>query len=127
MPLNDDYVVDILLESGLVTHSQVEQSREQGAPSVVDGLIGMGLLTPEDVSRTLAANSSMDFVDLNQITVPPNIIGILSESDARRYRAIPIADSGESVTMAIADPMDFETFDALSFLLKRECEFVCTT
>jgi type II secretion system protein E len=87
----------------------------------------MGLIAHEDISRTLAANSGMEFVDLAQLTIPPNITGILTPLDARRYQAIPIAEREGGVTIAISDPMAFETFDALSFLLKREVEFVCTT
>ncbi len=128
MPLNDDYVVDILLEAGLINRPQVQEARDEaGDGNVVDVLVRKGLVTNEDVSKTLAANSGMEFVDVSQLTIPPNITGILQPQDARRYRALPIAEREDGVTIAIADPMDFETFDSLSFLLKREVEFVCTT
>ena len=128
MPLNDDYVVDILLEAGLINRSQVQETRDTAdGGSVSDALVKAGLITHEDISRTLAANSGMEFVSLAQVTVPPNITGILTPIDARRYQAIPIAERDDTVTIAIADPMAFETFDSLSFLLKRQVEFVCTT
>jgi type IV pilus assembly protein PilB len=128
VPLNDDYVVDVLQEVGLITRTQVDQARSNGkSAGVVDALIEEGLVTQEDIARTLAAQSGMDFVDLNELAVPPNIVGILTPEDARRYRAIPIAENESSVRVAIADPMDFDTFDSLPFLLKREVEFVCTT
>ena len=128
MPLNDDYVVDILLESGLLSRSHVEEAREKAAGgSITEALVQLGVVTHEDISRTLAANSGMEFVSLAALTVPPNITGILTPLDARRYQAIPIAETEESVTIAIADPMAFETFDSLSFLLKRQVDFVCTT
>jgi type II secretory ATPase GspE/PulE/Tfp pilus assembly ATPase PilB-like protein len=128
VPLNDDYVVDILLEAGLINRSQVQETRETAeGGNVSDALVKAGLITHEDISRTLAANSGMEFVSLAQVTVPPNITGILTPMDARRYQAIPIAERDDTVTIAIADPMAFETFDSLSFLLKRQVEFVCTT
>ncbi|MGH8047320.1 MAG: GspE/PulE family protein [Chthoniobacterales bacterium] len=128
MALNDDYVVDILLEAGLLTKPQIQEAREQaGEGSVSEELVKMGLVSHEDISRTLAANSGMEFVDLTQHTIPPNITGILTPMDARRYQAIPVTEHDGAVTIAIADPMAFETFDSLSFLLKREVEFVCTT
>ena len=128
MALNDDYVVDILLEAGLITKPQVQEARENaGGGSISEALVKAGLVTHEDISRTLAANSGMEFVDLTQHTIPPNITGILTANDARRYQALPIAERDGAVTIAIADPMAFETFDSLSFLLKREVEFICTT
>jgi type II secretory ATPase GspE/PulE/Tfp pilus assembly ATPase PilB-like protein len=126
--LNDDYVVDILLESGLITKTQVQEAREQAeGGSVSEALVRSGAVTHEDISRTLAANSGMEFADLSQHTIPPNITGILTSMDARRYQAIPLSERDGAVTIAIADPMAFENFDALGFLLKREVEFVCTT
>ena len=128
MALNDDYVVDILLEAGLVTKAQVQEAREQAEGGTIsDALVRLGYVTHEDISRTLAANSGMEFADLTAHTLPPNITGILTPMDARRYQAIPISERDDVVTIAIADPMAFETFDSLSFLLKREVEFVCTT
>jgi len=126
--LNVDYTLNILLESGLVTQSQIETAREAEATgNPIDTLIATGVISAEDVSRTLAANSGLDFVDLSQVAVPPNVIEVLSDQDARRYHAIPVAERGDSVTIAISDPMDFEAFDSLTFLLKREVEFVCAT
>jgi type II secretory ATPase GspE/PulE/Tfp pilus assembly ATPase PilB-like protein len=128
VPLNDDYVVDILLEAGLINRAQIQETRETaGDGPVSEALVKAGLITHEDISRTLAANSGMEFVSLAQVTVPPNITGILTPIDARRYQALPIAEREDTVTIAIADPMAFETFDSLSFLLKRQVEFVCTT
>ncbi len=129
MPLNDDYIIDILIEAGLLTRPQVDEVRAEApeGTGISDALVQAGLLTAEDISRTLAANGGMDFVDLNAITVPPNVTEILSGEDARRYRAVPIYATDSSVTIAVGDPMDFETFDSISFLLKREVEFVCST
>ncbi len=129
MPLNDDYIIDILIEAGLLTRSQVDETRANApdGTNVSDALVEGGLLSHEDISRTLAANGGMDFADLNAITVPPNVTEILSADDARRYKAVPIYATDTSVTIAVDDPMAFETFDSLGFLLKREVEFVCTT
>lgn len=128
MALNVDYTLNILLESGLVTQSQIETARETDTTgNPIDALVSTGVVSEEDISRTLAANSGLDFIDLAQIAVPPNVIEVLTEQDARRYHAIPVAERGDSITIAISNPMDFEAFDSLTFLLKREVEFVCAT
>ncbi len=128
MPLNDDYVVDVLQEVGLLTRSQIDEVREQSpSGSVIEALVKGGLVSQEDIARTLAAQSGMEYADLTHITVPPNVTGILTATDARRYHAVPIAVREDGITIAISDPMDFEAFDSLSFLLKREVEFVCAT
>ncbi|MFV0414927.1 MAG: GspE/PulE family protein, partial [Chthoniobacterales bacterium] len=128
MSANDEYVVEILQESGLVSRSQIEQVKESnpGLP-VVDALIEQGLLSQEDVSRTLAAQNGLEYVDLEQVNVPHEIITKLDAEHARRYQALPIQERDESLVIAMSDPLAFDTVDALNHILHRPLEFVCAT
>ncbi|MEO6847781.1 MAG: ATPase, T2SS/T4P/T4SS family [Chthoniobacterales bacterium] len=130
MALNDDYVVELLLEMGIVTHSQVEEARaisHEHAHSVIEALIATQVITHEDVARTLASNAGMEFVDLSKITISIEAADALDAETARRYRAVPIELREDAIVIAISDPTNFETFDSLNFLLKRHVEFVCAT
>jgi len=127
---NEDYVIEILLDAALVTKSQVERAKAdaaKGRHGVIQTLIDQGALTQEDVTRSLAAHSSMDFVDLSQMTVSPEVIATITGELARRFKVIPIAQVDSGLMVAIGDPLNYETFDTLSFLLKRPVEFVCAT
>ena len=46
---------------------------------------------------------------------------------AKRYHAVPVALRDGILVVAIGDPMDMETADALSFVLNRDIEYVCAT
>jgi len=125
---NEDYIVEILVDVGLVTRTQVEYARGQmTGHSVLDALIHEGFITQEDVGRTLAAQNGMEFLDLSQIVVPPNIIELLPAEDAKRWKAIPIGEREGALLIAVGDPMDMQTMDDLTFKLRREVEFVCAT
>lgn len=129
MTASDDYIIDILKDVGLVTRSQVEAAiqKKSGDKSAVDVLVEDGILTREDVARTLAAHSNIDFVDLSQVTISQEVIDLVPQDIARRYKVIPVAINEAGIVVAIADPLNFETLDSLRFLLKREVELVCTT
>ncbi len=130
MAHNDDYILDILLDAGLATRSQIEHARAGATAnhrSAVEQIVVDGVLSQEDVSRTLAAHSSMDFVDLSQVSVSPEIIATMPVEFARRYRVVPVANTEAGLVVAISDPLNFETLDSLRFLLKREVELVCAT
>lgn len=128
MAQNEDYIVEILMDVGLVTRTQVEYARgHMTGHSVIDSLIHEGFITQEDVGRTLAAQSGMEFMDLSQIVVPPNIIDLLPAEDAKRWKAVPVGEREGALLMAIGDPMDMQTMDDLAFKLHREVEFVCAT
>jgi type II secretory ATPase GspE/PulE/Tfp pilus assembly ATPase PilB-like protein len=126
---NDDYVTDILVDTGLITRSQLERAREDSTPQhgVIQTLIDQGAVSDEDVSRALASAASMDFVDLGQITIPQEVIEIIPAETARRYKVIPVNMSESAVLMATSNPLDFDTFDAVGHILKRDIDFVCAT
>jgi len=128
MPANDEYVIEILKDVGLMTKEQADDiAQRTGGLHMVDSIIREGIVSAEDVSRTMASQNGMDFVDLSQITPSPDLIGLLTPETARRYKTVPISEHDGSLVLAIADPMDFEAFDSLGFLLKRPVEFVCAT
>ncbi len=128
MSPNEDYIVEILLDVGLVTRTQVEYARSHmKGSSVVEALVQSGFITQEDVGRTLAAQNGMEFMDLAQIVVPPNVIDLLPVEDARRWKAVPVGEREGALLIAIGDPMDMQTMDDLAFKLQREVEFVCAT
>ena len=126
---NDDYILETLQDTGLVTKSQIDRARAEASPghSVIQALVDDGVVTEEDVTRALAAAASMDFVDLNQVSIPAEVIMIVPPDVARRYKVVPIAQMDSSIMMAIGNPLDFDTFDAVSHVLKRDVEFVCST
>ena len=129
MSTNDDYVIQLLLDSGLVNKSQIERARADaaGVKGIIDTLVDQGALTHEDVSRTLAASASMEFVDLGQMTISPEVIALLPGTEARRYKVVPVAQTDASLMVATGNPLDFDTFDTLGHLLKRDIEWVCST
>ena len=125
---NEEFVVEILREVGLLTRHQVEHARARaGAGSIVRELIDQGLISQEDVARTLAAQNGMEFIDLSTIAPPPDVLQALDAETAKRYRAVPVAMREGTLVVAIGDPMDMETADALSFVLNRDIEYVCAT
>jgi len=125
---NDEYLIEILLEAGLVTRSMIEEARNSAnGDSVSDTLVKSGALTQEDISRTLAAHAGLEFMDLSQMVIPPDAIASLEAEDAKRYQALPLSVRDDSVTIAVGDPMNFDAFDSIGFLLKKPVEFVCAT
>ena len=126
---NKDYVLRVLQEVGLVTSSQVESAsaRLNGADNVIDRLIKDGIVSDADVSRTLAAQAHMDWIDISSMVIPPQIIKQIRAEEARRFKVIPVAFAETGLIVAVGDPLDIDTIDSLSFLLQRELELVCTS
>ncbi len=126
---NDDYILQILQESGLVTSSQVESARSdrQGSESIPSALVRQGIMTQEDQMRALAAHAAMEFVDLAHLQVPDEVLQQVPLEVVKRFRVLPIAESETGLMIAVSDPLNFDTFDAVTHMLNRDVEWVCAT
>jgi type IV pilus assembly protein PilB len=126
---NEQYVLDLLRDVGLVTRAQIDDARTRlnGSSSVVDVLVRDGIVSADDISRSLAAQAHMHWVDLADIVVPQDVINEIKPGDARRFRMIPLARNDTGLVVATGDPLDFDSIDSLTFLLKQEVELVCTS
>jgi type II secretion system protein E len=94
----------------------------------VDVLIEQGAVSQEDVARAIASNAAMDFMLLDEVHVPEEVINLIPGETARRFRVVPIGlnDLG-GVVVAVDDPLNFNTLDSVQSVVGREVEFVCTT
>jgi type IV pilus assembly protein PilB len=126
---NEDYVLNVLEDVGLVTRSQIEKakSRVNGAGTAIDALVKDGVVSEADVSRSLAAQAHMDWVDLSTMAIPQEVINQIRGTDARRFKVIPVGFGETGLIIAIGDPLDIDTIDGLNFLLQREIELVCSS
>jgi len=112
-----------------VTRRQIDSARSRlnGAAGVIDVLINDGIISDADVSRTLAAQAHMDWIDISSMVIPPQVIKQIRGEEARRFKVIPVAFGETGLIVAVGDPLDIDTIDSLSFLLQRDLELVCTS
>ena len=129
MQQNEEYVLRVLTDVGLVTRQQIDSARSRlnGEPGVIDVLVNDGIVSEVDVSRTLAAQAQMDWIDISTMVIPPAVLNQIRGEDARRFKVIPVAFGESGLVVAVDNPLDIDTTDSLSFLLQRELELVCTS
>src|SRR3954454_22871891 len=113
----------------MVSRPQIEGARVRlnGTNNIVDILIKDGVFTESDVSRTLAAQAHMDWIDLSSVNVSAEVIKQIRAEDARRFKVVPVGFGETGLMVAVSDPLDIDTIDSLSFLLQREIELVCSS
>ena len=124
---NDDYILEILVETAYLSSQQVEAAKAETplGESALQHLIRNGSVPQEDVTRALAAHSNMEYMEISTLSIPGHVLESMPAELARRFKALPVAISDNVLVVAISDPLDFETLDSLRFLLKREVETVC--
>ena len=116
---------EILVRKGIVSPDQVSEAgqmvRETGM-NLADCLTKLGYASGEDVMRAVAQFNKMDYVDLNEVEIPENIIELVPESVARENAVLPLDQDEDSLRVIVSDPFDIETIEKLRFILNRRVE-----
>lgn len=113
----------------MVSAEEIANARNalSGSETIIEHLFAHTSLTQEDVAKTLASNAGIPFIRLSDVTFDPTVTQTVSEDIVKRYKVIPIQDEGLSLTIALADPLDFESLDTLPHVIGRELNLVCAT
>jgi type IV pilus assembly protein PilB len=116
---------EILIRQGVISPEQLaeaQQMSKEAGMKLPDALTRLGYATGEDVMRAMAEQHGLDYVNLSEVVIPPSVVELVPESVARENVAIPLAESDGTLTVIVSDPMDYETFDKLRFILNRQIE-----
>jgi general secretion pathway protein E/type IV pilus assembly protein PilB len=124
---NDDYVLELLQEQGYVSPEQVTavvNSLKQEGETTLDILIQTGALTEDIVLGMIATQFGMQYVHVNADAIDPSVKDIIPSELARKYGVVPVYATDTSVTVALSDPMAYDTVDSLHYVLKRDVDAV---
>jgi len=114
---------DVLVQQRLISQEQLQQTlalQQQTGKKMGRLLIETGLITEELLANGLARQLRIPFVNLKTFPFRADVVKLLPESAARRFRALVLEDKGDSLLVAVADPLDLFAYDELARLLKRD-------
>ena len=107
---------EILVDAGLITNTQLEEaliiSKKTGA-RLGRALVNTGVVTEEGIAQALAHQFNIPYVSLSGVIIEPQIIKLIPEALARRYKVIPFAKEGNTIRVAMFDPLDVFATDGL--------------
>jgi MSHA biogenesis protein MshE len=113
---------DVLVQQRLISQEQLQQTLElqrTTGKKVGRLLIETGIITEELLANGLARQLRIPFVNLKTFPFRADVVKLLPESLARRFRALALEDKGDVLLVALADPLDLFAYDELTRLLKR--------
>jgi type IV pilus assembly protein PilB len=114
---------EILLDAKLITKDQLLKGMEEQKKSnkrLGEILTELGYVTEENLARSLSAQLEIPYVDLKTVVVEPEAINLLTEKLARKNLALPLNVDKRFITVAMADPLDFEAINDIRFASNRE-------
>jgi type IV pilus assembly protein PilB len=127
----DDYLIDTMLDMGLLTHDVVDAGRAEAEASgegVLDTMVKGGSLDPAMVTMAKATYFGVESVNLSELRAPDDVLSLVPRHVAKRFNAVPVGQSESgAVVVALSDPSDIDAVDGLRHALNRDVELRVTS
>jgi len=120
----------ILLEKAIITKEQLnkalEESRKKGMP-LGKVIVRSGMVAEEVYAQAISEALDIPYVNLASYIIDQEVIKLIPETMAQKYKAIPIFKIRNSLTVAMVNPKDIVAIDDLSRKAKCDIESMLST
>lgn len=116
---------EILVQQKLLSEEQLQFSlseQKRTGRKLGRVFIENGFVTEEQISGALAKQLNIPYIHLKFYNVNPDIVRLLPETQARRFRALVLEDRGATLLVGLADPTDLFAYDEISRSVKRSID-----
>src|SRR5260370_28957193 len=113
---------DRLVSKGSLTPDQLEFALKEQKPTgerLGTVLRQLNRITESDLAMVLAESAGIEHISIRTLSIDPNVVTAVPEAVARKYKVFPIAVENNSVTVAMADPLDVGTIDRIQQQTRR--------
>ena len=122
----DEFVLQLLIDKGIIDSAGIEGARSQAVEQAVDEdletldlLVRVDAVTQQQIAFVLAEEFNMEVVDLEEIRVTAEALEILPFELADRYKVFPLEADDHEVELAVFDPLDMDAIDSISHVIQR--------
>ena len=116
---------EILVQQKLLTEQQLGEAlteQKRSGRKLGRVFVEHGFVTEEQISGALARQLDIPYINLKFFNINPELVRLLPETQARRFRALVLEDRREGLLVGMSDPTDLFAYDEISRLVKRQIE-----
>lgn len=116
---------EILVQQKLLSEEQLQfalSEQKRTGRKLGRVFIENGFVTEEQISGALAKQLNIPYINLKFYNINPDLVRLLPETQARRFRAIALEERRGMLLVGMADPTDLFAYDEISRSVKRGIE-----
>jgi MSHA biogenesis protein MshE len=113
---------DLLVEHKLISEAQLMAALDEQKKSgrkLGRVLIENGYVKENDLLDLLSRQLNVPYVDLSAYHFKPEVVKLIPETTARRFRAIALEETADGLLVGMADPTNIFAYDDLVRIVKR--------
>ncbi len=118
---------ELLLREKLISLAdlqRVQAEQKKSGERFGAALVRLGLMSESDLTQFISKQYRTRVVDLDGLTITPEILKLLKGDICRKHWVIPVQRSGSALLLAMADPSDMHVADDIKFLTGLGVEVV---
>ncbi|HZF16460.1 MAG TPA: GspE/PulE family protein [Steroidobacteraceae bacterium] len=113
---------ELLLENKVISQEQLAAAlaeQKRSGRKLGRALTDLGIMSEAALHEFLARHLNISYVDIRQLNLDREMVRLLPEALARRYRAVVLQSDKRGLLVGMADPTDLFAFDELAKRLKQ--------
>jgi MSHA biogenesis protein MshE len=113
---------DLLMSHQVISQDQLNAAlaeQKRSGRKLGRVLIESGIISEEQLLKFLSQQLNIPYIDLKRFNYKPEVVRLIPETHARRFRAIVLDDSRDALLVGLADPTDIFAYDELARVLRR--------
>jgi len=121
---------DLLVQQKLISQDQLKFALEQQKRSgrkLGRLLVDNAFVTEEHISEALGKQLNIPYINLKYYNINIELVRLLQESQARRFRAMVLEERNGMLLVGMADPTDLSAFDEISRIVRRDIDIAVVT
>ena len=118
---------EVLIDMGMIDQGQLEHAlriQKETGQRLGKVLISENLVSSTDIAKALARRLTIEYVELGEISLSGETLGLIPFDTCSRYDVIPIGEQGGSLLVAMADPTNVFALDDLRLVTGRDVRVV---
>jgi len=116
MPSLKERLSALLVQNKTITPEQLEEAlkmQKESKGRIGDILVNLGYITSDNLIEVLSAELGIPFIRLRRYKIQPQAISSVPKKMAQLYGVMPLSKFGNSLTVAMKDPMNVVALDDL--------------
>ncbi len=121
---------ELLLSRKIVTREQLEEAcklQETRGGLLGQILVGLGYATEEAIAQALTTQYGLPYLPLAHYSVDPELLRLIPENVARQYCLVPVDNIGNTLTIAMANPLNTKAVDDIELLTHCSVQIFVST
>lgn len=119
MTLLKERLIELLINNKLITQDQLNEAldvQQQKGGRLSDIIVSLKFIKDNDLMSVLSQGLGFPLIDLRRYKIEPEIVKIIPYEVSKHYQIVSISKVGNTVTLAMADPLNIFALDHVKTL-----------